>query len=208
MDTPPRKKGAISQEKIIAAAYPLFLKQGYHATTMRQVAEGAGLTMGGIYAHFANKEAIWIAVLMEKHPFHDILPAIQASQGKTAAELMRDAAHRMVESIGAKEEPLNLMFIEFVEFNGQHFQDLIPVLIPQFVLVGQRFNQMQGSLRSLPPLEIVRSFFGLFFSYFMTDLILGSQAKVLFDTHTLDHFVDIYLYGILAENDSSRNTHV
>jgi hypothetical protein len=67
---------------------------------------------------------------------------------------------------------------------------------------------MQGSLRSLPPLEIVRSFFGLFFSYFMTDLILGSQAKVLFDTHTLDHFVDIYLYGILAENDSSRNTHV
>jgi hypothetical protein len=30
----------------------------------------------------------------------------------------------------------------------------------------------------------------------------------LFDTHTLDHFVDIYLYGILAENDPSRNTHV
>jgi len=208
MDTPPRKKGEISREKIIAAAYLLFLKQGYHATTMRQIVQEAGLTMGGIYAHFDNKEAIWIAVLTEKHPFHDILPAIQASQGETAAELLRDAAHRMVESIGAKEDLLNLMFIEFVEFNGQHFQYLIPVLIPQFNMVGQRFNQIQGSLRPLPPLEIVRSFFGLFFSYFMTEMILGSQAKILFTPQTLDHFVDIYLYGILAENDPSRNTHV
>ena len=48
MDTPPRKKGEISREKIIAAAYRLFLKQGYHATTMRQVVHEAGLTMGGL----------------------------------------------------------------------------------------------------------------------------------------------------------------
>jgi AcrR family transcriptional regulator len=208
MDTTSRKKGAISREKIIAAAYPLFLKQGYHATTIRQIAQQAGLTMGGIYAHFENKEAIWMAVLIEKHPFHDILPAIEAARGETAAPLMRDAAHRMVASIGAKEDLLNLMFIEFVEFNGQHFQNLIPTLIPQFAQVGQRFSQMQGSLRPLPPLEIVRSFFGLFFSYFMTEMILGSQAKLLFTPQTLDHFVDIYLYGILAENDPSRNAHV
>ena len=208
MDTPPRKKGEISREKIIAAAYRLFLKQGYHATTMRQVVHEAGLTMGGIYAHFENKEAIWIAILIEKHPFHDILPAIQAARGETADALMRDAAHHIVEAIGAKEDLLNLMFIELVEFNGRHFQDLIPVLIPQFIQIGQRFSQMQGSLRPLPPLEIVRSFFGLFFSYFMTEMILGSQAKLLFTPQTLDHFVDIYLYGILAENDPSRNTHV
>ena len=39
-------KGEASQQRIVEAAYALFLEQGYHGTSMRQIAERAGLTMG------------------------------------------------------------------------------------------------------------------------------------------------------------------
>jgi len=49
----------------------------------------------------------------------------------------------------------------------------------------------------MPPLILARSFIGFFFSYFLTDMILGEQARTLFAADTLENFVDIYLYGIL-----------
>ncbi len=66
-------KGEATRARIVEAAYQLFMSQGYHATSMRQIVEKAGITMGGIYTHFACKEAIWEAVFMAKHPYHEIL---------------------------------------------------------------------------------------------------------------------------------------
>ena len=44
---------------ILEAAGTLFTSQGYAATSMRQVAESAGLALGSIYNHFPSKEAIF-----------------------------------------------------------------------------------------------------------------------------------------------------
>lgn len=40
---------------IAAACVPLFHRQGYHATTTRQIAAAAGLTMGGLYLYIREK---------------------------------------------------------------------------------------------------------------------------------------------------------
>jgi hypothetical protein len=45
------------------------MEQGYHATSMRQIAERADLALGGIYNHFASKEDIFEAIIMDKHPY-------------------------------------------------------------------------------------------------------------------------------------------
>ena len=63
---------------------------------MRQIADEAGLALGGIYNHFGNKEDIFVGVLMERHPFLVVLPALQAAQGQTVEDLVRDAAGRMI----------------------------------------------------------------------------------------------------------------
>jgi hypothetical protein len=41
----------------------------------------------------------------------------------------------------------------------------------------------------------------------MTDLILGEQGRTLFVADTLENLVDIFLYGILCEDDPTRITH-
>lgn len=50
-------------EKILAAAKQLFVKHGYTATSMRQIAEQAKIGKATIYHHFPDKEAVVMALL-------------------------------------------------------------------------------------------------------------------------------------------------
>jgi len=49
--------------QIIAAAVLLFVQQGYCRTTVRQIAERAGVSMGGMYHHVHSKDAIFSLIL-------------------------------------------------------------------------------------------------------------------------------------------------
>ena len=50
-------------EQILAAAARLFGRQGYQATTLRQIANEAGIKAGSVYYHFDGKEGIAARVL-------------------------------------------------------------------------------------------------------------------------------------------------
>lgn len=54
-------RGEETRAKILAAALALFRRHGYAQTTMRQVAESAGVALGGAYHYFPSKEAIVLA---------------------------------------------------------------------------------------------------------------------------------------------------
>lgn len=49
-------------EAILAAAERLFLRVGYHATRMADVAAEAGVAVGTLYKHFPSKEALFEAL--------------------------------------------------------------------------------------------------------------------------------------------------
>ena len=76
------KKGETTRIAIEDAAMELFIEQGYHATSMRQIAERAELALGGIYNHFASKDEIFEAIIIDKHPYKRILPAVLAAEGE------------------------------------------------------------------------------------------------------------------------------
>lgn len=60
------KKEARAKEtyvRIVQAAVKLFARQGYHKTTISDLAQAIGLTSGAIFHHFPNKEAILEAVV-------------------------------------------------------------------------------------------------------------------------------------------------
>lgn len=46
------------RDDILSAAKKLFLEQGYHATTVRQIVQEANTSMGNLYFHFPNKLSI------------------------------------------------------------------------------------------------------------------------------------------------------
>jgi AcrR family transcriptional regulator len=129
---------------------------------------------------------------------------MKAAQGETIETFMRDAAIKIVGNLDNRQEFLNLMFIELVEFNSQHIPQLFDRFFPQVMEFGQRFLERSHEIRPIPLPILVRAFIGLFFSYVITEIIIGRQLPPEMQEGALNHFVDIYLHGILADQSEAR----
>ena len=192
-------KGERTRTALLEAGYELFVTQGYHATSTRDIAAAAGLAVGGIYNYFRSKEDIYLELLTQRHSLVDILPALQQAKGDTVEELVQDAAAQMITVLRDNHQGLALTFIELAEFKGKHLPQLFKVAYPSFMDFAQRLTKARGTLRALPMPIMLRVFLGMFFSYFVTDLVIGKQLPVSVTQDAFDYFVDIYLHGVVAE---------
>jgi AcrR family transcriptional regulator len=193
-------KGETTRTTIEDAAVKLFLGQGYHATSMRQIAEQAGLALGGIYNHFKSKEAIFEAIIVDKHPYKQILPAILAAEGNTVEDFLRNAAHIMLSEFKKRTSYMNLMFIELVEFKGKHGKYIVLEAAPKVLPVFEKLINSEKRFRVTNPALLTRTFVGLMVAYLVTDLMLGdAPLRRLMPPNPIDAFVDIYLHGVLKE---------
>lgn len=61
--TPVKTPGKHNRDRIVDAAWELFWLQGYHATSVADIAQLAGLPKGSIYNYFESKEALLLHVL-------------------------------------------------------------------------------------------------------------------------------------------------
>jgi AcrR family transcriptional regulator len=82
-------KGAETQARILEAALTLFRERGFDATTMREVAAQAGMSVGAAYHYFPTKEAIVLAYYVQVATEHarrarEELPAIRPLDEKLA----------------------------------------------------------------------------------------------------------------------------
>ena len=60
-----RPKDLEKRAKILQAAKSIFLKMGYHATNMNQIAKEAGVTKLTVYNHFQDKANLFICAIEE-----------------------------------------------------------------------------------------------------------------------------------------------
>ena len=195
------KKGEATRMAIEEAAMQLFLEQGYHATSMRQIAEHAGLALGGIYNHFSSKEEIFEAIIIDQHPYKKILPLILAVEGETGEEFFGNAFRIVIKELGQRPEFINLMFIELVEFKGKHGAVMLREIGPKVLPVFEKVVKTRKDLRVSNPAILMRSFFGMVISYFVTEMIITNTViHKLMPKNATDAYVDVFLHGILKES--------
>jgi len=197
----PLSRGEQTRTAILQAAHDLFIEQGYHGTSMRQIAKQANLALGGLYNYFSGKEQVFEAVFLTFHPYHEVFPLIAAAEGNNLEQLVQDAIRRMARTVERRPDFMNLMFIELVEFHSIHARKLFTTLIPQGVQILQHLAEsFSEQIRPIPPAMLVRTFLGLFFGYYLTETALAPGAPLEFRQHAMQYFADIYLRGILAKN--------
>jgi AcrR family transcriptional regulator len=203
MDDPQLSKGERTRQAVLEAAYELFLEQGYAATSMRQIAERAGLALGGIYNHYSGKEAIFSELVLDRHPYRQILPIMLSTPADDPEIFVRTAAQAMVSELGKRPDFIKLMMIELVEFNGRNMPGIIEHVIPEVMPLLKKFSEQKGLLRKMPPFVFFRAFLGLFFSYYITELMIQGTPAALTQKNALDHFVEIFLHGVLIDKESA-----
>ena len=58
-----RRFDDLRMDVVLQGATRLFVRKGYHATSMREIAAEAGLSVAGVYHHYPSKERILVALL-------------------------------------------------------------------------------------------------------------------------------------------------
>lgn len=188
-----------TEVRLLDAAFELFLDQGYHGTSMRQVAARAGITPGAIYNHFESKEALFLALLTERVPHRAILGALAHAQGDTVEDLVQDALVRMLDAAADQFDNFRLMFIELIEFQARHAGTVGRLFLPQLMGFIERMKATDGRLRAVRPTLLARAFFGLFFSYVLTAALFRDFEEFNISDAEVTELGEIFLFGILKE---------
>lgn len=197
-------KGQQTRELLLEAALQQFAANGYHGTSMRQIAETANLAVGGIYNHFASKEEILKAVILQYHPLNVIAPELADAQGASFESLTRDAAQRFYAAIKARPILLNIFFIELVECKGAHLPELFESLLPRVSLFAQRLVTLDPRLRPLPPLVVMRIFLSMLMGFFITETLFAQIPGLPQQMGNLDDFVEVLMRGLLLPEQSGK----
>lgn len=81
----------VELSNILRAASEAFYEQGFHGTSVRDIAGRVGVTVPALYYHHENKEAILVAVL--ESAIHDLLPRGEAAVAEADGDPLRELAN-------------------------------------------------------------------------------------------------------------------
>ncbi|MCE5194143.1 MAG: TetR/AcrR family transcriptional regulator [Nitrospiraceae bacterium] len=103
-----KRSGIESQKRIFSAAEKVFSEYGYARANMRAIAKESGMSIGGIYLYFKNKEDLFITLM------------------KSNMETMARETREILKSINDPEEALKT-FISIAVSNIKKYRQLILV---------------------------------------------------------------------------------
>jgi AcrR family transcriptional regulator len=198
-------RGANARLRIFESAYHLFLLQGYHGTSMRQVAHMAGVSPAAIYNHFESKEALFTALLAERIPHRALVQAVACVEDTDPEQMVQQAFAAMHRAMADQFDNLRLMFIELIEFQGGHAPGLAGELLPALLAFTNRLRQMDPRISRFRNGLLARAFFGLYFSYAMTGIVLAAIPGFEPDWADLRRLADLFLNGIRGGGTSAAD---
>ncbi|TMD11679.1 MAG: TetR/AcrR family transcriptional regulator [Chloroflexi bacterium] len=93
---PKTRKGENSRAAILNAALDLFRERGYEATTMRAIADLAGVSLGGSYHYFPSKEHLVLEFYRHTHELHLVAIAPLLAREKDLGSRLRGTVRAVV----------------------------------------------------------------------------------------------------------------
>jgi len=183
-----------TKQRIIQAAYSLFSTQGYSATSIRQVATSAEIAQGGLYNHFADKEALFVAVISQYMPFVRIQNLTESAPDTNKREFLRYIMQGLIDEYRESPASLKLLLIELVEFEGKHNESIImPVALSVMEFV-QHLGSLDGEMRPIAPATLFRSMMGVAFAQFIGDAL---TVNTPIENTDPEEAINVFLDGVL-----------
>jgi AcrR family transcriptional regulator len=184
-------------DKILSTARRLFVQQGYTATSMRQVAETAGIGKATIYHHFPNKQSIVMALFQRNLTrMEEALQSVRAETEprrriQVAAEASVDFLFESADimQIVRREVPggRDQMQSSFTKF----FQEYMTLLADAI-----RRGIEQGIFRPVNPVDTARVLMTMIQGTFAMAYLINERAKTSQQAATA--LLDIYFQGLDA----------
>ena len=154
MSTPPRNSERL--EKVLQVSGQLFARQGYHATSTREIARMADVSENTLFRQFETKEQIFWAAL--RHRCNHLRLRRELLEGITNSHspevVLPQLLEQLVDTAYLNPDTLRLMAVAFLEFRweaGNVCADfLVPILLHGEGIPGEEHrNRRPAQRRSL-----------------------------------------------------------
>ena len=123
-----------SREKILGAALELFAHNGFHSTSMAQVASGAGVSKGLIYNYFKSKEELLQAIFTKA--MADTADILEIKPEDSPKEKLVKMATMSADFMYNNQEYMRLFLTLMMQ------PDVVKSMKPWFDTVGQAKKDM------------------------------------------------------------------
>lgn len=85
-----RRSGIESKKQIMKAGMAVFSQKGYAKASIREIARSAGISVGGVYIYFRNKEELYKSLISEKMTDIGSRTCIVAAKARSAREALSE----------------------------------------------------------------------------------------------------------------------
>ena len=117
-------KAPARRDQILEEAARLFGRRGYHATSMRDIGEAAGMLAGSLYAHIRSKEdLLYEVVLRAANRFLNEVGAI-AGEDASAQERLRRAMRAHVAVVASNVDAAWAFHHEWKALSGDRLEEV------------------------------------------------------------------------------------
>jgi AcrR family transcriptional regulator len=192
------------KSRIEEAARELFITQGFHATSMRNIAARAGTSLGNVYNYYRTKEEILESIIGRYQTVID--SRLRAIFDEIEEPLDPDSLVRfgrqIKEMVNAHHDFWLLMYIDVLEFENRHFRKMFEGLVHNLRRrFSTQFAELKKQGRVHPDVDPAVGFTAVymqFFNYFLVEKLFGGNRHFgLSDERVIKQLTDIYCRGLL-----------
>jgi AcrR family transcriptional regulator len=173
------EKSQRSRERILEAGLQLFSSKGYLATSVRDIASGAGVSTGNVYHHFPDKETIFRTLLDQYWAAIDNpdLPFNRALATGTFPDNLEELGHASRDLVSTYRPYVALVYVDVVEFKGSHIRKFYADMAKRYSDALQAANGGQVMARRLRPgistVSAVMFATRFFLNFFAVEILFG-----------------------------------
>lgn len=172
--------------RILDAALQVFSRRGYRDASVDDIAGAAQTSKGGVYFHFPNKEAIFLALL--KRTAMRFLEKIEETTASTDHPIAKaDAALLTVLRTFTKHRALARLFMVEALGAGREFHQRMAEIRNDFTMIIKRHLDQaveDGVIESIDTEIAARAWFGSL-NEVITHWILSGRPKQLEDAYAV-----------------------
>ena len=187
-------------ERILESAVHLFAKQGYHATSTREIARRAEVSENTLFRYFNRKEDLFWSALRSRAAMITRWNPVNDDRGESPEVILPKILELLTETFSDWSEALRLMAIAYVELNANadaHCKDL---LAPFFLRISQYLasSVAKGEVLEVDPSLLTSSLMAMVFIHRQFARLTSDHVSQVMDTRTAANAYSKFWLDILT----------
>jgi len=183
----------------------LFSSQGYRGTSIREIAEAAGVSTGNVYHHFADKETIFQTVLSQywKAIENPDFPFNKALASGTFPDNLEELAVAAREGVRLWRRHVALIYVDVVELSGNHIRKFYSEMASRFErFIVAHGETLSGEIRpGVPVTTAVMLASRVFLQYYAVEILFGVPEQFGKGSDlVMGEIAEILRHGMLKEH--------